>query len=494
MKRFKFLSMGACLLAFCMISNTVTPVQAHEVSGYKSSGFTISGTHLKDVKGNDFIIRGIDSPNAWFYQQAYDSIPTLAATGANAIRVVWNCDSSNANCSAARLDAVLAQIKKYKMIAIPELHDVTGQESESAIADMANFWSRSDYKAVLAKYKDCCIINIANEWGDWNTTDAIWGAAYENGVRIMRNAGITNTLMIDGDKWGQESSCIINEGRNVEAADKLKNTMFSVHMYGYYNDPTKIGSTLKAIQDKGLCVVVGEFGYDYNNGNNDLGCKVDCDEIMSQCQEKGIGYIPWSWTGNDQQDAWLDMVDSYGGNFTWWGDHMVNSKNGIKATAKTCSIFKDEYSVLYNFNSSIDGWAGSNLSDGPVLTNEWRHKGSGSLKADVSLANGAQYYLSNVGNISLSGESQLKAVVRNVPGRGHKSNMIAKLYIKTGASSQCYYGREVKVYSSKGGTVLNLDLTGIPNIDNVTEIGVQFTAGANVSGTSTIYLANVTAK
>jgi endoglucanase len=71
--------------------------------------------------------------------------------------------------------------------------------------------------------------------------------------------------------------------------------------------------------------------------------------------------------------------------------------------------------------------------------------------------------------------------------------MGAKLYIKTGNSTKCYYGDEVKVNSSKCGTVLNLNLTSVPNINNVTEIGVQFTAGANVSGTSTIYLANVTA-
>jgi mannan endo-1,4-beta-mannosidase len=493
MKRFKFLSMGACLLALCLVSNTVSPVQAHAASNYKTPGFTVSGTHLKDARGNDFIIRGIDSPNAWFYQQAYDSIPTLAATGANTIRVVWNCDSSNPNCSAARLDAVLAQIKKYKMIAIPEVHDVTGNTSESAIADMANFWSRSDYKAVLAKYKDCCIVNIANEWGDWFTKDATWRDAYQNGIRIMRNAGITNTLLVDADDWGQNPNCIINEGRNVEAADKLKNTMFSIHMYGNFNDPNKIGSSLKAMQDNGLCVIVGEFGYDYNNGNNNLGCQVDCDEIMAQCKARGIGYIPWSWTGNDQPNAWLDLVDSYGGNFTWWGNHVVNSVNGIRATAKPCSIYKDENSVLYNFNSSIDGWTGTNLADGPALTSEWNHNGSGSLKADINLANGANYYLSNPSDISLSGESQIQAVVRNVPGAKQESNMGAKLYIKTGNSTKCYYGDEVKVNSSKCGTVLNLNLTSVPNINNVTEIGVQFTAGANALGTSTIYLANVTA-
>jgi PadR family transcriptional regulator PadR len=160
---------------------------------------------------------------------------------------------------------------------------------------------------------------------------------------------------------------------------------------------------------------------------------------------------------------------------------------------KPCSIFKDENSVLYNFNSSVNGWTGSNLADGPALTNEWNHNGSGSLKADINLANGANYYLSNPANISLSGESQIQAVVRNVPGAKQGSSMGAKLYIKTGNSTKCYYGDEVKVNSSKCGTVLNLNLTSVPNINNVTEIGVQFTAGANVSGTSTIYLANVTA-
>ncbi|WP_226002451.1 cellulase family glycosylhydrolase [Paenibacillus sp. BJ-4] len=111
-------------------------------------------------------------------------------------------------------------------------------------------------------------------------------------------------------------------------------------IYANYNDSSKIGSELQAIKDKGLAVIVGEFGYNYNNGNNSLGTTVNPYEVMMQSQEKGISYLAWSWTGNNSENAWLALVNSSDWKTpTAWGNTVLNDANSSKNTSKTASVY-----------------------------------------------------------------------------------------------------------------------------------------------------------
>ena len=70
--------------------------------------------------------------------------------------------------------------------------------------------------------------------------------------------------------------------------------------------------------------------------------------------------------------------------------------------------------------------------------------------------------------------------------------MRAKLYIKTGSSYQWFDGGSAKINSSTAGTELTLNLSNVSNLNDVKEIGVQFIAASNSSGTSSIYVDYVT--
>jgi mannan endo-1,4-beta-mannosidase len=83
-----------------------------------------------------------------------------------------------------------------------------------------------------------------------------------------------------------------------------------------------------------LPLVVGEFG------GMAAGLAVASPLILSECARLGLGYIPWSWKGNDTNLAYLDMaVDWQGQTLTAWGMSVIQGTYGISTTAHPASIF-----------------------------------------------------------------------------------------------------------------------------------------------------------
>lgn len=120
----------------------------------------------------------------------------------------------------------------------------------------------------------------------------------------------------------------------------MHNILLSIHMYGSWNDQDAITDKLNAAKKKNLPLIVGEFGYNYDNGHNNLHCKADHQHILTMCNHLGYGFIPWSWTGNNHENAWLDMVDSKDWNTpTWWGSEVIEGAFGIRQTARTARVF-----------------------------------------------------------------------------------------------------------------------------------------------------------
>jgi mannan endo-1,4-beta-mannosidase len=454
---------------------------------FAADGFYVSGSSLMDANGNNFIMRGVNSPHAWYDTQAYNALTTIANNKANTVRIVWSTSGT-----ASRLQQIIDRCKQLGLIAVVELHDVTGINNASRLNDMAQYFARADIKPVLINNAKYVIVNIANEWGDHALSDTAWRDAYKTAITTIRNAGINNTIMIDASGWGQNSSPIKTQGQALLNHDPQHNVMFAIHMYGSWNDSSRIGTELQAIKNLGLAVIVGEFGWNYNNGNNNLGCSVNAQEILNQAQSKGIGYLAWSWTGNDSANAWLDLVSSSDWTtFTSWGNLVFNGTNGIKATSVKASVYNtSSASTLYSFENATQGWTGSNIAGGPWAVTDWSSSGSYSLKADVTFG-GGQFYLHYTGSNNFSGKSQLKATVKHAAWGNPGSGIHAKLYIKTGSGYAWFDGGTVAINGS-GGTTLTLNLASVSNLADVREVGVQFLSPTNSSGGSSIYLDNVT--
>ncbi|MDA1476753.1 glycoside hydrolase family 5 protein [Bacillus changyiensis] len=478
------------MLCFLLILSTLGFVSTSEAKAAK--GFHVSGNTLYDAKGNPFVMRGINHAHSWYKDDSATAIQAIAATGANAVRIVLSDGSQYTKDDVHTVKKLIHLAEKNKLIAILEVHDTTGKDDVAALNNAVDYWI--SIKEALIGKEDKVIINIANEWhGTWDS--AKWAEGYKQAIPKLRNAGLNHTFIVDSAGWGQYPASIHHYGKDVFNADPLKNTMFSIHMYEYAGkDAATVKSNIDNVLNEGLALIIGEFGERHTNGD------VDEATIMSYSQHKNVGWLAWSWKGNSSDWEYLDLSHDWAGhNLTSWGNTIVHGSYGLKATSKLCSIFdKNHHSgnpnrpenILYNFETGTQGWSGENVSGGPWHTNEWSAKDNYSLKANVQLSPHSNHYLSLTKQQNFSGKSQLKATVKHANWGNIGNGINAKLYIKTGSNWKWFDGERVKMNAANGTTV-SLNLSSISNLHDVKEIGVQFISASNSSGQSAIYVDHI---
>ena len=105
------------------------------------------------------------------------------------------------------------------------------------------------------------------------------------------------------------------------------------HAWSVLTDAATITSYHDAFKNKGLPLVIGEFGWHF------AASEVDDQTVVAQAVARGIGYLGWSWAGNN--DSRLDMTNNFDPNqLTTWGQRIINGPNGIKATAQEATIYR----------------------------------------------------------------------------------------------------------------------------------------------------------
>jgi len=298
---------------------------------HAATGIRVSNGRLVEANGQKFIMRGISHEHVWFPGQT-SSFANIKATGANTVRVVLSGGRWTAN-SPTDVANVIALCKQNKLICVLEDHDTTGYGEDSAaytLDQAVNYWI--GLKSVLAGQEDYIVINIGNE-PIGNTNPGQWTAATVAAVRKMRSNGFQHLLMVDAPNWGQDWQYTMRDNaQTVLDADSQHNTVLSIHMYAVFNTASSITSYLDTFKSKGWPLVIGEFGWQYDSS------QVDDQTLMAEAVKRGLGYIGWSWAGNN--DPILDMTNNFDPNsLTTWGRRIVNGANGIKATSKQATIY-----------------------------------------------------------------------------------------------------------------------------------------------------------
>ncbi|MCQ9216607.1 RICIN domain-containing protein [Streptococcus gallolyticus] len=296
-----------------------------------TSGFHTNGTTLYDAKGNPFVMRGINYPYAWYQGYEDTAIPAIARTGANCVRIVMGDGQQYSKTSLPEIQKLIQLCKDNNLIAIVEVHDATGSDNIQDLDNAANYWI--EMKSALIGNEANVILNIANEWvGSWDS--ATWAAGYQQVIPKLRNAGIKNTIMVDCAGWGQYPKSIADAGQSVVQADSQNNIVFSIHMYEYAGAYGSVQSNIDSALSVGVPLCIGEFGIKHTNG------PVDYKTIMSYSQSKGVGYLGWSWKGNGDTWAYLDIAQDWSGSqLTEQGNAIIYDQNGIKNTSKRCTVF-----------------------------------------------------------------------------------------------------------------------------------------------------------
>lgn len=302
-----------------------------------AAGWSVSGTSVLDPNGKAFQFRGINFPYVWYPGNATKGFADIAATRANAVRVVLGDGDLYTRTSGSALSSLIQLCKTNRLVCVLEVHDSTGYGDASGatrITRAAAYWTSADVMAAIKGQESTVVINIANE-PTGNYQAATWAADTAAALQTMRKAGLTHLVMVDAPNWGQDSQNLMaNNAATVFKADTLARTVFSVHMYESFTTYTAAKAYLDAFKAKGYALVIGEFGTQ-NNGTS-----IDAAGIMRAAAETGTGYIGWSWSGNGSSYAALDIVNNFNAaSLSSWGTQLIYGCNGIGPTAKLATNY-----------------------------------------------------------------------------------------------------------------------------------------------------------
>lgn len=299
-------------------------------------GLHVENGRLVEENGTPFVFRGVNHAHTWYATQT-QSFADMASLGANSVRTVLSNGDRWTRNDVADVRNVVSLAKANRLISILEVHDTTGygeQSGATTLAKATDYWI--SVKDAVVGQEDYVLVNIGNEpYGNNATANASYVADNQAAIKRLRAAGIKNTIVVDAPNWGQDWAGIMRDNAAaIFGSDPDANTVFSVHMYGVYKDASTITAYLDAFKAKNLPLIVGEFGFDHSDGNPDE------DTILSESQARGIGWLGWSWSGNGGGVEYLDLVTGFNKNaLSPWGERLFNGANGIKATARTATVF-----------------------------------------------------------------------------------------------------------------------------------------------------------
>jgi mannan endo-1,4-beta-mannosidase len=453
------------------------------------AGFSIQNGQLVDDNGVPFMMRGINYPYTWFQSQpTQQQFAAMSATGANTVRIVLSTGGQWARVPGAQVSQVIQWAKDNRMIAVLEVHDSTGWSEQTTAVPISNavaYWTSSDIRAAINGQEDFVIINIANEpFG--NNTSANYVADTTAAIRALRTAGLTHTIMIDAANWGQDwSNTMRDNAMQLWNADTLRNLLFSVHMYEVYQTPAPIIAYMQAFDDMALPLVIGEFG-PQNNGQ-----PVDIETIFAQAQQRGNGYIGWSWSGNGSGGVVLDMVQNFSSTFTSWGNRIVNGANGIRATSVRATVFPDTDNNLVVSPASLSFGSGASSSPVSVTANvgwtvtddqSWLSvavssgTGNGSFTV-LAAANAAA--TSRTGTVTVSGGGLSRPIAVTQAGQGSPSDSVTATSAVT-SSSGWFTEEQLRLSNTANITALSITIT-VQRTTGVSAAGQYNTIGGTIS-------------
>ncbi len=301
-------------------------------------GFSLDGDQLIDPSGAPFVMRGINTPHAYYLKQSNDSLTRIKQLGFNTVRIVWCADNliRAGRCEekdihpVEELERSLSLVKAQNIVAMLNLQNATGSDSAEHLQKMVEYLIEPEVKRVLLDYKDYVLINIANEWyGTWDKTKN-YIDAYRVAVRDLRKAGLPHVLIVDARGYGQDVSSIVEHGKDLVNLDP--NLMISAHLYDVYSTPKSVSNVFSIVRENKLPFVVGEFSCSHGAQK-----PVACETILTEASrpEKQYGYIGWSYSGNGASLRDLDIVElGDWSTLTPWGRILVNHPSGVTATAK----------------------------------------------------------------------------------------------------------------------------------------------------------------
>lgn len=173
----------------------------------------------------------------------------------------------------------------------------------------ATWWSNYKNKlqqwAIQFKDQPDVWLEVWNEPYRYDRTDgysdAIWLSDMNEMVRIIRDAGNNNIILVPCAEQGQDESVLLNQGLTFLSGKN--NIIFDIHAYEKWLlvSPAVMGNKLQQLQQKKLPVIFGE------TAPMNAGILMNPQSFLDSVYIKGLSVCAWTWKydGNDQ-DALLN--------------------------------------------------------------------------------------------------------------------------------------------------------------------------------------------
>jgi mannan endo-1,4-beta-mannosidase len=327
-----------CVLGVATLAGTLlAPAAVHAETAAPRTGIQVRDGRLVEANGSDLVLRGVNHDVMW-YPDRNGAFAGIKAAGANAVRIPLGIGHQWRRSGTEEIKKVVSLCRANRLICILDAHDTTGFGQDKKAATMAQavqFWLGA--RDALIGQENHVIVNVANEpFGNGATIP--WVQQTTDAIRALRAAGFRHTLMVDAPGWGQDESFVMRDNaEKVRDADPTGNTLFDIHMYGEFNTAAKVNSYLSSFTDRRLPILIGEFSGEHQWGDPDE------DAIMAYAEARELGYFGWSWSGNDKQYSYLDLVDDFdAGKLTDWGRRFISGPNGLTTDTREATVYRND--------------------------------------------------------------------------------------------------------------------------------------------------------
>jgi mannan endo-1,4-beta-mannosidase len=323
------------------------------VEAQLGSTISVSGPHILGPCGDTLVLRGVNyAPYNWGWSPNQLRISEIAQSGANCVRLVWYKNPASGTptttyTNLTNLDSLLSKCIQHQLIPILDLHDLTCQNSPSALINLATWYTGTAVNNLIQKYKHSLILNIANEclyvnWtGNPTTSQNAFVSTYSSIVSSLRNQNITVPLMIDGPDCGQNLDVLTNIGNTLQNNDVQHNLIFSAHAYWYLyanNDSLTMLNKINAALAANIPLVLGEIA---NTQDDATMCQypLNYKALLHICKNKKIGWMAWSWDNDGCPSRQVTTAGQFA-NLTAYGQEIIyNPYFGLNTNPPAKSMF-----------------------------------------------------------------------------------------------------------------------------------------------------------
>ncbi len=283
--------------------------------------FYIVGKDIVDPSGNKFYPVGANLDGWDFFQRDTENRAAAATSwGWNIIRIngaqlahpEWNThglvsgDLSKPNFD--KIDRIIQAYTSRKIVVMIEFHDSVWANGGIDATRLAQ--TRSAWISLSNKYKTNTYVwfNLLNE-PVWGQPVSEYLSVHTDLRNAIRSTGAENIIVVDGGVAGQEwpgwgipGNLIPTYGPQL--AQGQCNMLFSIHVYNAWAEAggssphtSEFIAYLKSVQSKNLALIVGETGWNSNDGDV-ARLKAGSMIAFNNAPAYGVGIIGWHGNPN----------------------------------------------------------------------------------------------------------------------------------------------------------------------------------------------------